>query len=480
MRFDKALAAAAALGAVLAIGQAQAQSQPAGGQAPASSAKPQGNGAANADTKSLDELLSLVKKGEASDNHDYQQRLADFKKREADQTKLLQQAQSDKSKEEARSTQLEKQFDANELTIQNVQKQLDDRLGALKELFGVLQQVAGDAQGSFQDSLTNVEFPDRTKFLSDFAAKMGQTTKLPSIDEIQRVWFELQREATELGKVKLLHNFKVIKADGNEITEDVVRVGDFNIVADGAYLRKTDNNQVAELQRQPSQGRFIKSTSALVNAKPNDQFVSFGLDVTRGQLLSLLIESPGFWERTSQGGTIGYITIALGIVGVLIALERIIMLGFAGRKVRAQLKRETPTGDNPLGRVLLVYRDNPHADTETLELKLGEAIMKEVPRLQRGILFIKIISVVAPLLGLLGTVTGMIRTFQAITLFGTSDPTTMASGISQALVTTVIGLVVAIPTVLLHTFVNGRARGIIQVLQEQSAGIVARQAEKAQ
>ena len=178
---------------------------------------------------------------------------------------------SRKAKEESRSASLEKQFDENELTIQNVQKQLDDRLGALKELFGVLQQVSGDARSSFQGSLTNVQFPDRTKFLSEFAAKMGQTSKLPSIDEIERVWFELQREATELGSVERLPNFPVITADGNEVKEDVVRVGAFNLVSDGAYLRKTDNNQVAELQRQPSQGRFIKSTCALVNAEPNDR-----------------------------------------------------------------------------------------------------------------------------------------------------------------------------------------------------------------
>ena len=132
-----------------------------------------------------------------------------------------------------------------------------------------------------------------------------------------------------------------------------------------------------------------------------------------------------------------------------------------------------------LGRVLKIYNENPSADVESLELKLGEAILKEMPPLQRGILFIKVISVVAPLMGLLGTVTGMINTFQAITLFGTGDPRTMAGGISQALVTTVLGLVVAIPTVLLHTIVSGRSKSITQVLQEQSAGLVARRAEGA-
>jgi biopolymer transport protein ExbB len=157
----------------------------------------------------------------------------------------------------------------------------------------------------------------------------------------------------------------------------------------------------------------------------------------------------------------------------LIAIERLIVLATTSGKVTTQLKEETPSLDNPLGRVLQAAEENKDADIETLELKLGEAVFKETPKLTRALLFIKLISVVAPLLGLLGTVTGMIVTFQAITLFGTGDPKLMAGGISQALVTTVLGLTVAIPMVLLHTFVSGRSRRILHVLQEQSAGIVA-------
>src|SRR5690606_22347144 len=120
------------------------------------------------------------------------------------------------------------------------------------------------------------------------------------------------------------------------------------------------------------------------------------------------------------------------------------------------------------------------ADTETLELKLGEAILKEVRRLQRGSLFIKVISVGAPLLGQLGSVTRKIQPIQAIRLFVSGGTTVVASDISRSFVTTVPRLVVRTPTVLLHTIVSGRARGIIQLLQEQSAGIVARQSEKKQ
>jgi biopolymer transport protein ExbB len=148
--------------------------------------------------------------------------------------------------------------------------------------------------------------------------------------------------------------------------------------------------------------------------------------------------------------------------------------------VTAQAKSAgSPDGSNPLGRIINVYRENEGVDNETLQLKIDEAIMKEQPSINRFIGFIKIISMVAPLLGLLGTVIGMIVTFQAITLFGTGDPKTMAGGISQALITTVLGLVVAIPTVLLHYFVNTRAQGIMQILNEQSGGLIAEHAENA-
>jgi biopolymer transport protein ExbB len=194
--------------------------------------------------------------------------------------------------------------------------------------------------------------------------------------------------------------------------------------------------------------------------------------------LNSLIARPNLQERVQQGGLVGYLIIALGIIGLLIALERMVVLGIASRKVSAQLKSDTPRQDNALGRVLSVHDANKAADTETLELKLSEAIFKETPTLNRALLFLKIISVVAPLMGLLGTVTGMIKTFQAITLYGTGDPKLMAGGISQALVTTVLGLCVAIPMVLLHTLVSGRSRRIVQVLQEQSAGIIATHAEQ--
>ncbi len=430
-----------------------------------------------AQARSLDDLLRLVEQGRARDNREAQQREQRFQSAQAEQQRLLREARNRRAAEERRSEQLENTFDENELTIAEVTEQLNNRLGSLRELFGVLQQVSGDARGLFDNSLTNIEYPERSNFLTALAQKMGSSSELASIEEIERLWFELQREATELGKIKRLSNTTIINKDGQEESATIVRVGGFNVVADGRYLTYSpETRSVSELQRQPEQGRFINSTSDLVDASAG--LVRFGIDPTRGQILATLVDQPNLTERVQQGGLVGYVIIALGMLGLLIALERLVVLGIAGSKVNAQLKSDTPNSNNALGRVLMAYHDNRTVDTETLELKLGEAILKETPALQRSLLFLKIISVVAPLMGLLGTVTGMIKTFQAITLFGTGDPKLMAGGISQALVTTVLGLTVAIPTVLLHTLVSGRSKRIVQILQEQSAGIVAEHSEK--
>ncbi|MDH3768834.1 MAG: MotA/TolQ/ExbB proton channel family protein, partial [Gammaproteobacteria bacterium] len=293
-------------------------------------------------------------------------------------------------------------------------------------------------------------------------------------EEIERLWFELQREMTESGKTVTFPT-TVVAASGDEEQRDVTRIGLFNVVSNGSYLQHiTETGRLIELGRQPA-GRYTKRIGDLESA--GGGMHAFALDPLRGQLIGLLTETPNLRERIDQGGWIGYIIIVLGIIALLAALYRLVVLSGTSAKVRSQMKNPGNPGNNPLGRVLAVYTENKAADVETLELKMGEAILKEQPKLNSMLTFLKIIAAVAPLLGLLGTVTGMINTFQAITLFGTGDPKLMAGGISQALVTTVLGLCVAIPTLFLHTLVSSRSKSVGQILQEQAAGIIARQAE---
>ncbi len=431
--------------------------------------------AAPGDALSLDQLLEQVKAGRVRDSEENKARQKQFMADKSAQAALIAEAKRARTEQESRSKTLESSFDANDARIAELEVALKERLGSLKELFGVLQQAAGDARGQFESSLTQVQYPERSAFLEDLAQKMGQTSRLASIEEIEQLWFELQREMTESGKVSRFKT-KVITAGGEEVERDVVRVGAFNVVSDGKYLQFVpETGHLVELARQPQQ-RYLDRVNGLESAQSG--FAPFGLDPSRGQKLSLLVQAPDLKERIAQGGVVGYVIIGLGALALLIALERLLTLSITALRVGAQARRPDQPGNNPLGRILQVYQGNRAADVETLELKLGEAILKETPRINRMLMFLKIIAVVAPLLGLLGTVTGMIITFQAITLFGTGDPKLMAGGISTALVTTVLGLCVAIPTVLLHTLVATRARRLTQVLEEQAAGMIASQAEQ--
>ena len=430
--------------------------------------------AQNEDAASMSELLRLIEQGQARDSQEARQRESAFAQARNQQQSLLNQARGERTRLENVSAQLEQQFEANQQRIITARTALDERLGSLKELFGVLQTVSGDTQGDFAASLTSVEYPDRGEYLVALGSKMAGASSLASIEDIEGLWHLLQQEIAESGKVSRFTHL-VTSADGAQAETEVVRVGTFNIISDNGYLKVGDDGGLVELASQPD-GRYTGTTSDLLSASSGA--VTFGLDVTKGTVLELLVETPSLIDKFHQGGYVGYAIAILGVIGVLIAILRFVALSNDGRKVAAQLKRETASSDNPLGRVLAAYESNRQADTETIELKLSEAALKEMPGLTKGLLFIKVVSAVAPLMGLLGTVTGMIQTFQVITLYGAGDPKMMAGGISQALVTTVLGLLVAIPMVLLHTVVSGQSRKIVNILQSQSAGLVAQHSER--
>ena len=428
-----------------------------------------------AEPMNLDALLKTLEQGKSAQSEQNKQREQEFAARQNEQVQMLKNTQAKRNQMLSESERLETQFEENEIKLANLTDTLSKRMGSLKELFGVLQQVAGDSSNKFATSVVSAQLPGRSTFMDELAQKMGSTSKLASIEDIEKVWFELQREMTEQGKVSRF-NTDVIVDGGNKVQKEVVRVGAFNLIGDGQYLEYTPStNTISQLTRQPS-SRFTATAADLQQA--NTGVVPFALDPTGGSILGLLVQAPDTSEQVHQGGAVGYVILGVGLLALLIALERFVSLLLMGGKIRRQLKDDTARDDNPLGRVMKVKDQYPNVAYDTLELKLSEAILREMPKITRNLTLIKIISVVAPLLGLLGTVTGMINTFQAITLFGTGDPKLMAGGISQALVTTVLGLVVAIPTVFLYTLLNTRSKGLLLILQEQSAGIIAERSEK--
>ena len=428
--------------------------------------------------QNLDQLLDLVKQGQARASAENKAREDRFARDKANQAAALKRAEDERTREERRSTRLEKQFEENELLIAAKQEQLRERLGTLSELFGHLTAASGDLASNIEVSLVSSEYPGRETFLKGLIAKMSGSDQLPSIEEIERVWFELLREVREQGEVSRF-SAQVATPSGELSQRDVVRVGAFNIVdTNGNYL-SFNIDKLSELPRQPG-GGFNAQAQDLAGSQSG--LTQFGIDPTGptgGSFLAAIIDSPTISERWHQGGYVGYAITAVGAFAFLLAIYRLVVLTAVGGKVSSQLKSSSARDDNPLGRVLKVHDENPNMDPETLELKMAEAVLSETPKLEQGLTLLKIIAAVAPLMGLLGTVTGMIITFQAITIFGAGDPKAMAGGISSALVTTVLGLLVAIPTVLLHTVVNGRSQRIIHVLNEQATGIVAEHSERA-
>jgi biopolymer transport protein ExbB len=421
--------------------------------------------------KSLQELLEMVRGGFKTESAEMQKREAEFLSDKNRRKALLKEAQATLAGLQKRSEVLEKQFDSNEALVPKLEETLKTRLGTMGELFGVIRQMAGETRANLQLSLVSAQYPGR----ADRLAPLAQSKSLPSIEQLQELWYQLQHEMIESGKV-VRFRANVVTDEGQEKEMDVIRIGVFNAVAESKYLVFNERiGKLVELGRQPTQ-RYLSTVKDLEEAK--EGYVRVAVDPSRGQLLSLLVETPTFMERIPFGGVIGYIIIALGLATLFLALLKILYLLFVGTKVRLQQRSQDIKTSNPLGRVLEVHSKNPQADTETLERKLDEAILRESARLNRGLWAVKVVSVVSPLLGLLGTVTGMIQTFQTMMLFGTGDPKLMAGGISEALVTTMLGLMVAIPLVLLHSFMSSMCRRMVEVLEQQTTGIIARRREE--
>lgn len=416
----------------------------------------------------LDQLLKQVREMHSREAAANRSRERQFQQDRNEQKRLLSQARKEKKEAERLSVDLKKRFDEKEKALVELEEQLREKAGVHGELFGVARQVAADLSANLQTSLVSAEYPGRLEALDQIANRKD----LPTIEQLEGLWFTLQQEMTESGK-SVKFQAEVMSSSGEPETKQVERLGLFNILAEGRYLKYLpETGRLVELERQPPP-RYLRLLKNLEN--PEVERAEVAIDPTRGALLGMLVLAPDMGERVRQGGIIGYIIIALGIIGLILAAVRIVYLQRVKQKVNAQLMDiSNPKDDNPLGRVLTVPAQLKEYDMETLELLLDEAILRETPKLESGQSLLKLFAAVAPLLGLLGTVTGMIATFQSISLFGTGDPKLMASGISQALVTTMLGLIAAIPLLFMHALVANRSKTLVQILDEQSAGLVSR------
>ena len=421
-------------------------------------------------TDSVLELLELVRLEAREGSRLNRERVERFRQARDERQRMLEEVSRELAAEERRSTTLNRRYEQNETDLADLEERLQIRIGNFGELFGVVRDVAGDTVGQVVTSLVSAQYPGRL----DLVREMAEAKELPSLEDLRGLQLMLLEEMAQSGQV-VRFDAEITDPSGQTSAGNVIRVGAFNLIHDGKFLTRDDGTGALQiLPRQPA-GRYLNMAEDLGEATSGP--VEMAVDPTRGQLLGMLIQAPDLGERLQQGGYVGYTIIGMGVIGLLIALWRLVVLQGAGRRIRAQLRSSGANKDNALGRILAVYEEHQTGNLDALALKLDEAIMREAPILERYQGILKVFAAVAPLLGLLGTVVGMIITFQQLTLFGTGDPKLMAGGISQALITTVLGLIVAIPLVLLHSVVSSSSQGLVEILEEQSAGLIARRAE---
>ncbi|CAD6365232.1 colicin uptake protein TolQ [Shewanella putrefaciens] len=421
--------------------------------------------------KSIDQLLQQVKVDRAAEGKVNSKREQEFQAERGDKAAMLKREKDALAAEKQRGKELNQAFLDNERKIAQLEEDLKTAQGDLGEMFGVVKGEAGDFAGKLVSSNISAQYPNRDKFIAD----LGARKQLPKIEELEQFWQEQLFEMAQSGKVVKFEG-SVTGIDGSVKNTTIHRIGAYNLTADGKYVvYNPELGLIQELSQQP-EGYQVSAVGKWEQATAGT--AAFYIDPARGVLLNIFTNKASFEDRLEAGGTIGYIIIALLVLGLLISIERLVTMTIIGAQVNSQRKNIDNPGNNALGRILKVYQENKDVDVETLELKLDEAILKETPALESRISIIKVLAAIAPMMGLLGTVTGMIATFQSIQLFGTGDPKLMAGGISMALITTVQGLVAALPLMLMHAIVVARSKSIVQVLEEQSAGIIAAHAEK--
>jgi biopolymer transport protein ExbB len=423
--------------------------------------------------KTMADILREIRSINEADADRYKTRETQFKQEAANQKALLRAAEDEVRRQEGARNRLQKDFDNNEEILTELESSLEKRVGDLGELFGVFRQTADDTQTMLFDSLITLEFPARRTEIS----KLAESDEVPTIAQMRALWTLLIEESALSGTISKFQA-SVVRPSGEKYDADVTRVGSFNVITEDRYLNYlAENNELVELSRQPAGA--VRSSAAELHDADLGQEVGFFIDPSRGALLGLLVQSPSLGERVEQGKAVGYAIILLGIVGLIIVGQRLITLTRIRSRINNQMKDlETPRPDNPLGRILISYIENKHLDLDTIKSRVEEVMFSDLAEIKKGLQLIKVFAAVAPLMGLLGTVIGMIGTFQAITLFGTGDPKLMAGGISQALVTTVLGLCAAIPLVLSHGLLSSQSTKLGKLIGEQFLSVVADKAQQ--
>jgi biopolymer transport protein ExbB len=433
----------------------------------------------------LDELLRQVENVRAEENAAFQQRVNEYNSKATQQEKdaLLRDAEQRRQQLDTVSDGLGETYQANELRINNLNTELREKAAALglAEVFGLARQAANDNSSILQQSLITTQFatPEGELARDEWMRQFATSRATPTASDLERLWLEIQREMTASGQVAK-YRATVVQPGGEPQESEVIRIGPFTATANGQFLSYLPNLRTLNVLPRQLPAEFMDVAREFTEATSG--YADAVVDANRGVLLGLYVERPTNMERVESGETIGLIIIIVGVLGGLAFIFQLVALVITRLAVSSQLKNlDNPRPNNPLGRVLLAFKGDKtkiEENSDVAELRITEAVLKEVPKLERFQPFLRLCVAAGPLLGLIGTVWGMILTFQSITESGSSDPKLMATGIGIAMIATVLGLFVAITLLFANALLNSLSRGIVQVLDEQSAGMLAESIEK--
>ena len=406
--------------------------------------------------QTIQELLQKVENNKSIYVNEDAERIETFLSLVSERKSLLADAKEQLRKEKIRNTNLESRFENNEKELADLQERLQIKIGVLGELFGVARQFAGELYASTENGFTFYEFPERPNKLEI----IGQT-QVHNIAQLETLWISYLNEIAASGEIKKVKT-NIIDPKGNSYEDEIVRYGLFSASIGNSFVTPaSDLNGFQLLKRQPERS-VIKSLKRYPNS---DDYTNVSIDPTRGFLLSLYLDKAGWFERIAQGKAIGFVIILIGLTGLAFSIYKIRFLLLNQEELESD-------GDNVVNQMIQKTKDV--SNYESKENILDELILNYSSKIEWGVSWVKFFAAVAPLLGLLGTVIGMIETFQAITLFGTGDPKQMAGGISQALVTTMLGLIVAAPLLGFYTYISDKASSLIQTVEEKASYLLAK------
>lgn len=377
---------------------------------------------------------------------------------------------------------LQKHMDQLIKEEEKVTGKLEETDGMIRELVGMIRINARDIDALINQNPQSGPLGHSASFLSAVA----ENSRFPDMDDVWAMADALFAQIRRTGEVTLLQS-RMIDRSGRETEADILLIGPFTaayrLEGESGFLNHAQASGTLYALSRPPGARMQKQLHHYMEGESE----AVPMDISRGGALRQLTHQVSFLEQIGRGGPIVWPILAILALGLLIVIERTVFLvrsHHRGPGPMTTLRTRSAAGDwsaciqacqaenKPVARVLAAGLEARKLSREDMENVLQEALLKEIPRLERFLSTLGMLAAIAPLLGLLGTVTGMINVFHVITLQGTSDPRLMSGGISEALVTTMLGLSVAIPLMLLHNILNRSVDRLVGDMEEQSVSLV--------